>query len=159
VPLVGSPLVLGTFVGFGLNAVFRIGTRRRAVLIIDPHAIDYDAIHSFMEGRGGLWGARRDVVTRACYAAQQLIEVIADTCEPRGPIGLSGSFDEFDLAVEARYAGNLLELPERRPTPDEIRDHEDGVRMLAGFLLRHNADRSTASRRGDTCVVQFQFHH
>ena len=85
-PLVDSPLVLGTFVGFALNAVFRIGTRRRAVLTIDPHAIDFDAIQSFMEGRGGLWGARRDVITRATYAAQQLIEVIADNCAPLGPI-------------------------------------------------------------------------
>ena len=158
-PLIGSPLVLGTFVGFGLNAVFRIGTRRRAVLSIDPQAIDFDAIHSFMEGRGGLWGARRDVIARASYAAQQLIEVIADNCEPRGPIMLSGSFNEFDLVLEARYTGNLLELPERRPTHDEIRDHEDGVRLLAGFLLRHNADRSSASRRGDDCIVRFQFHH
>jgi hypothetical protein len=99
------------------------------------------------------------VITRANYAAQQLVEVIADNCGPRGPITLSGSFDEFDLTVEARYSGDLLVLPERRPTPDEIRDHEDGVRMLAGFLLRHNADRSASSRRGDVCTVQFHFHH
>ncbi|HEY2621262.1 MAG TPA: solute carrier family 23 protein [Acetobacteraceae bacterium] len=158
-PLVGSPLVLGTFVGFGLNAVFRIGTRRRSELRIDPYAIDYDAIHSFMDGCGGMWGARRDVIARANYAAQQLIEVIADTCEPRGPIALSGSFNEFDLAVEARYAGGPLELPDRRPTPDEIAHSEDGVRQLAGFLLRHNADRSSSTRRGETCIVQFQFHH
>jgi NCS2 family nucleobase:cation symporter-2 len=158
-PLVGSPLVLGTFVGFALNAVFRIGTRRRAVLSIDPQAIDFDAIQSFMEERGAAWGARRDVIARAAYAGQQLVEVIADTCEPEGPIVLSGSFDEFDLIVEARYNGGLLELPERRPSPDEIRDSDDGVRLLAGFLLRHNADRSSATRRGDGCMVQFQFHH
>jgi NCS2 family nucleobase:cation symporter-2 len=99
------------------------------------------------------------VIARASFAAQQLVEVIADTCEPRGPIVLSGSFDEFDLVLEARYAGSLLELPERRPTPDEIAHGEDGVRQLAGFLLRHNADRSSATRRGEACVVQFQFHH
>jgi len=158
-PLVDSPLVLGTFVGFALNAAFRIGARRRAVLTIDPHAIDFDAIRSFMEGRGGLWGARRDVITRATFAAQQLVEVIAENCRPRGPIALSGSFDEFDLAVEARYTGDPLELPERRPAPDEIRDSEDGVRLLAGFLLRHNADRASTTRRGENCIVHFQFHH
>jgi hypothetical protein len=63
-----------------------------------------------------------------------------------GPIALWGSFNEFELAVEARYAGGLLELPERRPTPDEIAHGEEGVRQLAGFLLRHNADRSSATR-------------
>jgi NCS2 family nucleobase:cation symporter-2 len=158
-PLVGSPLVLGTIVGFGLNAVFRLGTRRRAVLSIEPAGVDFDAIHSFMEGLGGLWGARRDVVTRASFAAQQLAEVIVENCEPLGPISLSGSFDEFNLAVEARYAGLMLELPERRPSDAEIRDSDDGVRLLAGFLLRHNADRATSTRRGEACVVRFQFHH
>jgi hypothetical protein len=106
-----------------------------------------------------MWGARRDVIARASLAAQQLIEVIADTCQPRGPVTLSGSFDEFDLTVEALYTGNPLELPERRPTPDEIAHGDDGVRLLAGFLLRHNADRSTATHRGEACAVRLQFHH
>ena len=158
-PFIGSALVFGTFTGFALNAAFRIGSRRRAALAVDPNAIDMDAIRGFMDGRGGAWGARREVVSRATFAAQQMAEVIAENCSPRGPISLSGSFDEFDLAVEARYQGDLLELPERRPTPDEIRDHEDGVRLLAGFLLRHNADRTATTRRGDNCVIRFQFHH
>jgi NCS2 family nucleobase:cation symporter-2 len=158
-PVVGSPLVLGTLVGFGLNAIFRLGARRRAVLVIEPQQIDFDAIHSFMEGLGGLWGARRDVVTRASFAAQQLVEVIVENCEPRSAVSLSGSFDEFNLAVEARYAGRRLELPERRPSDAEIRESEDGARLLAGFLLRHNADRASVIQRGDTCIVRFQFHH
>jgi xanthine permease XanP len=158
-PLVGSPLVLGTMVGFALNAAFRVGTRRRAVLEIDPRAIEFDAIQTFVEGRGGAWGARRDVVARAAYGAQQLVEVIADSCEPRGPIALSGSFDQFDLILEARYPGELLTLSERRPTPDEITEDEGGVRALAGFLLRHNADRSSSMRRGDTSIVQLRFHN
>jgi NCS2 family nucleobase:cation symporter-2 len=158
-PLVGSPLVLGTMVGFVLNAVFRIGTRRRAVLEIDPRAIEFDAIQTFVEGRGGAWGARRDVVARASYAAQQLVEVIADSCQPRGPIALSGSFDQFDLILEARYAGELLTLSDRRPTPEEIIESDDGARLLAGFLLRHNADRSSSVRRSGACMVQFRFHN
>ena len=158
-PLLGSSLVLGTSVGFGLNALFRIGARRRAELQIDPLAIDFEAIHTFMEGRGGLWGARRDVISRATFAAQQMVEVIAENCEPRGAIALSGSFDEFDLTVEARYDGAMLDLPERRPSEAAIRDSEDGVRLLAGFLLRHNADRASSLRRGDACIVRFQFHH
>ena len=150
--------MLGTFVGFGLNALFRIGSRRRAVLSIDPQAIDFAAIQSFVEGRGAAWGARRDVVARANYAAQQLVEVIADACRPYGPVVLSGSFDEFDLVLDARYAGEPLALPERRPTPDEIVEGDDGARLLVGFPLRHKADKSSSVRRGDGCLVQFFFH-
>lgn len=152
-PVMDSPLVLGTVVGFGLNALFRIGSRRRAVLNVDPRTIDLGSIQTFVEGRGAAWGARRDVVARASYAAQQLVEVIADACQPRGPIALSGSFDEFDLAVEARCAGELLELSARRPTLDEIHDSADGARQLAGYLLRHTADRSSSTRRRVRCAV------
>ena len=158
-PLLGSSLVLGTCVGFALNIVFRIGARRRAVLEINPAAIDFASVQTFMEGRGGLWGVRRDVIARATYAAHQMVEVIADTCEPRGAIVLSGSFNEFDLAVEARYDGVVLELPDRRPTEAEIRETEHGVRLLAGFLLRHSADRASATKHGESCIVRFQFHH
>ena len=156
-PLVDSPLVLGTFVGFALNAVFRIGTRRRAVLDIDPPG-SISPRPGFMEGRGGAWGARRDVIARASYAAQQLVEVIADDCEPPDrsscPAASMNSIWRWRHAIPA-----LLELPERRPSDAEITQSEDGVRLLAGFLLRHNADRSAATRRGEACVVQFQFHH
>jgi xanthine permease XanP len=69
-PLVDSPLVLGTFVGFALNGVFRIGSRRRATLNVDPHALDFAAVQTFVEGRGGAWGARRDVIARASFSAQ-----------------------------------------------------------------------------------------
>jgi hypothetical protein len=50
-------------------------------------------------------------------------------------------------------------LPERRPSDAEIRESEDGARLLAGFLLRHNADRASVIQRGDICIVRFQFHH
>ncbi len=158
-PLIDSPLVLGTFIGFALNALFRIGARRRASLSIEPDAIDFAAIQSFVEGRGAAWGARRDVVARASYAAQQLVEVIADACRPRGLVTLSGSFDEFDLMLDARYDGEPLELTERRPSPEQIRDSDDGARLLAGYLLRHHADRSTSTQRRDGCIVQLRFHH
>ncbi len=158
-PLVGSPLVLGTSIGFALNAVFRFGTRRHATMRIEHGRVDLDAIHSFMDGQGGVWGARRDVIARATFAAQQLVEVIAENCEPQGPIILSGSFDEFDLAVEASYVGAPLEFPEEPPSKDQIRESEDGARLLAGYLLRHNADRVTTTRRREGTVVRCQFHH
>ena len=128
-PLVGSPLVLGTMVGFALNAVFRIGTRRRAVLEIDPRS---DRIRCDPDLRRG----SRRCVGRAARRG--------GTCQPtrrsslsrssRTPASradlsrLSGSFDQFDLILEARYPGELLTLSERRPTPDEITEDEGGVR-------------------------------
>lgn len=159
VPIVGSALVLGTVVGFLLNLVFRLGIRKRAQLAVDPAQITLEAVQRFMESRGGMWGARRDVILRAEYAVQQLVEAIAEYCHPRGPITVEASFDEFNLEVEARYAGDMLALPDHRPTDAEIREDERGAHHLAGFLLRRNADRVSAAQKGETCTVTFQFDH
>jgi xanthine permease XanP len=50
-------------------------------------------------------------------------------------------------------------IEDRRPTDDEIRDTEDGLRRLAGYLVRQNADRARASRRDDRSVLEFHFQH
>jgi xanthine permease XanP len=129
-PLVASPLVLGTFVGFLLNAAFHIGMRRRADLQIDPEAVDLGAVQNFMEGIGGAWG-------RAVMGS-------------RGPPM---------LLLEARYVGGSLALPNPRPSPTEIADTEDGARRLARVPAPPEClSRILSAPEGDM-VVQFRFHN
>lgn len=158
-PLVNSSLVLGTIVGLVLNLVFRLGVRRTATLVVDPADVDPERVREFMEAQGAGWAARRDVVTRATYGLDQLIEAIVENCEPRGPMMVEASFDEFNLDIRARYAGEALELPDRRPTDQEIRESEDGSRRLAGFMLRRNADRVATSARAGERMIEFHFDH
>jgi NCS2 family nucleobase:cation symporter-2 len=152
-PILESSLVLGTLVGIVLNLVFRLGVRRRVVLTVDPAGYEPQQIEDFMEETGAAWGARREIVRRATYALSQLVETLLDAPAPPGPVAIAVSFDEFNLDVQARYTGEPLELPERRPSEREILEDEAGARKLAGFLLRRNADRASASRSGDQCIV------
>ena len=69
------------------------------------------------------------------------------------------SFDEFTLSVRVSYDGVPLELPERRPSDDEIMESDEGERRLAGFMLRKFADRVAASHRNGRSIVSFQFIH
>jgi len=86
-------------------------------------------------------------------------ETIHEVCESRGSIRINAHFDEFNLDVIMTYQGELIELPHRRPTDKELIESEAGHRRLAGYMLRRNADRVSASRKGDECVVQFHFDH
>jgi xanthine permease XanP len=63
-PLVTSPLVLATLVALMLNLVFRLGIRRRVEMVVDPGAPDVKGITDFIERNAGIWGARRDVISR-----------------------------------------------------------------------------------------------
>jgi NCS2 family nucleobase:cation symporter-2 len=158
-PVLASSLVFGTLVGFVLNFCFQIGQRKRVTLSVDPVHLDTEVLRGFIEERGSQWGARRDVVLRAEFAVQQLAETVAHGCNVRGAMTLGTSFDEFNLDIELRYAGDRFEVAQTRPSLDEIADSEDGVRRLAGFLLRRYADKVTTSGRDGAWAVRLHYDH
>ena len=157
--LFGSSLVLGTLTALLLNFVFRLGVRRTQKLAVDPASVDPTAIESFMDEQGATWGARRDVIERAKFNLEQSIETIVDSCEPRGSLEIEASFDEFNLDVRVSYVGPPLELPEKRPSNEEIMESEEGQRRLAGFMLRRYADRVSSTHKGGRSTILFHFDH
>ena len=158
-PLVSSSLVVGMLVAVSLNLVFRLGARRAERLHVVPGAIDPARVEAFMAANGAAWGARRDVIDRASFNLEQSIETIVESCELRGPLEIQASFDEFNLDLRVSYAGAPLDLPEKRPTNEEIMATEEGQRRLAGYLLRRYADRVSATHQAGRSTIVFHFDH
>jgi len=158
-PFTGSALVLGTVAALALNAIFRIGLRRTRALTVEPDRIDRGKIAEFMDGQGAAWGARRDVIDRASFNLQQSIETIVSSGVAAGPLEVRASFDEFNLDVRVSYDGPPLELPERRPSNEDIMASEEGERRLAGYLLRRYADRVAATQGNGRTTILFHFDH
>lgn len=158
-PLTSSSLVLGMLSAVTLNLVFRIGARRTQRLGVDPAHADPTAIETFMETQGAAWGARRDVIDRAKFNLAQSIETLVSSEVATGPLDVQASFDEFNLDVSISYDGVPLELPEKRPSNEEIMASEEGERRLAGFMLRRFADRVAATNKGDRSTILFHFDH
>lgn len=158
-PLFASSLVVGMLTAILLNLIFRIGARKIQNLVVTPGRIDPVALEQFMEANGASWGARRDIIERASFNLTQSIETIADSCNPQGSLEVAASFDEFRLDVRVSYSGPPLDLPEKRPTNEEILESEEGQRRLAGFMLRRHADRVTATHRNGRSTVLFHFDH
>jgi len=152
-------LVLGTVLAIALNLIFRLGVRRIQKLTLDPAALDPKRAEEFLEEQGATWGARRDVIDRAAFNLAQGLETIAEGCSPRGALEIEASFDEFNLDVRVSYVGAPLELPDVRPTNEEIMASEEGQRRLAGFLLRRHADRVQSWHRDGRSTVLFHFDH
>jgi NCS2 family nucleobase:cation symporter-2 len=159
VPLIGSSLVFGTVIALSLNLLFRIGVKRKASFTIENAQSGPQAVENFFSKQGGAWGARPDIVKRATFGVIQLVEAVAENCEQHGPMVVMASFDEFNLDVRLDYQGTLLEFPDRRPSDREIRDSDEGVRRLAGFMLRRNADRIRSEVSNGKSIVHFHFDH
>jgi xanthine permease XanP len=158
-PLVTSPLVLATLVALTLNLLFRLGIRRKVERSVDPRAPDVKGISDFIERNAGIWGARRDVITRVEFAVQQTVEAIVDACDVKGLIKLEVSYDEFVIDAIVTYVGAPLEFPAQPPSKEEILETEDGHRRLAGFLIRRHADRMESAKSGEQTVVRLHFDH
>ena len=152
-------MVLATETALALNLPFRLRLKRTVRLTLAGEVTDLETIESFFAGHGRAWGARPEVIGRAIFGVQQLADVIFENCAPQGPLAIEASFDEFNLDVRVHYQGELLELPDTRPTDQEIRESADGVRRLAGFLVRRNADRARASSLRGRVTIHFHFDH
>jgi NCS2 family nucleobase:cation symporter-2 len=142
-----------------MNIVFRLGLRQKVSLLLEPAEDKVSKLDDFLDEYGAKWGARRDIISRAGFAMHQAVEAATDHCNVRGPIRIDASFDEFNLDLTMTFEGDLLELPEKRPSEADIRQSDDGLRRLAGFMLRRNADRVHSERVGEKAVVRFHFDH
>jgi NCS2 family nucleobase:cation symporter-2 len=158
-PVVGSSLVFATLVGLALNLLFRIGVKQSVATSVEPGRADAKQIDDFLRLHGARWGARPDVVARAAFAANQLVEAATDHGWRSGPLTLQASFDEFNLDLRLSYQGEPLEFPDRRPSDEEIRETDEGMRRLAGFMLRRNADSVSSETWDGVARVHFHFDH
>jgi xanthine permease XanP len=158
-PLLVSSIVLGPVLALLLNAIFRLGVRKTQKMVVEPSRIDSAAIEDYMETSGAGWGARRDIIDRASFNLSQSIEVIVESCDPQGPLEIEATFDEFNLDLRVSYVGPTLELPEKRPSNEEIMASEEGQRKLAGFMLRRYADRVQATHKAGRSTILFHFDH
>jgi xanthine permease XanP len=156
-PLISSSLVFSTITALALNLLFRLGVKRTARLTLEE--FDAQKIDDFFQSQCAAWGARPDVAKRATFGAIQLVEAIAENCWHRGPLMIEASFDEFNLDVRVSYEGPALEFPDRRPSVEQIRGSEDATRLLAGFMLRRNADRIRSDWKDGRAGVHFHFDH
>jgi xanthine permease XanP len=154
-PILDNALVIGTVSAVLLNLLMRIGVRKRVSIRFAAGHATHEAVAQFLSEQGAHWGARRDIVDRTIYGVLQLLDVL----EVQSDITVDASFDEFNLDVRVSYDGEAVQFPEERPSDEYIRENEDGVRLLAGYMLRGNADRLLSESKAGKAAVFFHFDH
>jgi NCS2 family nucleobase:cation symporter-2 len=158
-PLFSSSLTLATIAALVLNLVFRIGIVHRRRLVLARGTATSETIFAFMETQGAAWGARKDVIYRAIAALNELVEAVTAFDLARGDITAEVRFDEYNLDLDVRYEGTLIEFPTVRPSETEILDDDRVLVKLAGFLMRHYADRIESTATHGQSRVHLHFDH
>lgn len=158
-PFFSSSLAISTVLVVLLNLLFRIGITKRQFLELTPGVDGSQKIFEFMETQGGVWGARREVIMRATAALNEFVESAAGLGLVNGRAQVEVSFDEFNLDMDIRYDGELMEFPSRRPTEDALLADDKAVASLSGFLIRQYADRVKGEKINGRCRIQIHFDH
>jgi NCS2 family nucleobase:cation symporter-2 len=159
IPVVGSSFVFATMIALVLNVLFRVGVKRTVNLKVEAEVIEPQKIEDFFKLNGAKWGARPDVVTRATFGVIQLIDAVRGEYWRGGALDVKASFDEFNLNVDLAYDGDALQFPEQRPSNKQIRESEDGARLMAGYMLRKCADRLRSQRKDGKAIVHLHYDH
>ena len=158
-PLFSSSLAISTVLVVFLNLIFRIGITKRQLLELTSGIDGSQKIFEFMESQGAVWGARPEVIMRAAAALNEFVESAAHLGLVNGKIQAEVSFDEFNLDMDIRYAGELMDFPSRRPTEDALLADHQAISSLSGFLIRQYADRVKGEKTNGRCRIQIHFDH
>ena len=110
-------------------------------------------------GIAGLWESwthplTGEIVRTFCVITCPANDLIAPDCER---IELETLLDEHNLTVFIRYAGKLPELTNRRPSPEEMIEHENGPLRMAGYLVQRLADGVRTRMDGNGAEIRLVF--
>lgn len=157
-PIFSSSLSLGAVSAVVLNLLLRIGIKSHANIQLKIGETTSEQIFIFMEKQGQLWGARKEIITKASYAFCEVFEILVNSCQNESVIGLTVSFDELEIEAKMEYRGKKIELLNRRPSMQEIED-PNNVQLLSGFLLTKYCDKIRTSEKNGTVTVKMSFEH
>jgi len=133
--------------------------KKTVSLKVEANAIDPVKIEEFFKANGAKWGARPDVVTRATFGVMQLVDAVRGEFWHAGTLDIKASFDEFNLNIDLAYEGDALEFPEQRPSNKQIRESEEGARLMAGYMLKKCADRLRSQTKDGKAIVHLHYDH
>ncbi|MCS0495626.1 purine/pyrimidine permease [Ancylobacter sp. MQZ15Z-1] len=138
-PLITSSLVLALLTALVLNALFRIGTRKRHRLSWQP-AAGVAPLLQFLADAGSQDGARGTAVLRLSQIAEEFAEAAPQLADDR--MEVATRFDEYTLELAFSWHGRPL-TGGAAPSLDETADEDAIMNGVALALMTRLADRLT----------------
>ncbi len=157
-PVVTSPLYISTLLAILLTLIFQIGLTKRSRQLLETGKTTYEQLQDLLEQHGALWGARREVVSRAVSALNELMEMLAAEELTKEPVQLDMSFDEFNLDLVLQYTGKPIDLTGTYVKPQSLERTISGM-QLSLCMIRKDADRIDSAEKDGRQRIVLHFDH
>jgi NCS2 family nucleobase:cation symporter-2 len=158
-PIFSSSLATSTIFAVLLNLLFRLGIRKKVQLEVVPGVDTSEKIFTFMDRQGGLWGARKEVISQATAAMNELMEAISEHKLTQTNVTMEVSFDEYNLDVDIHYPGTPIEFPAERPDIEKLLGDSQVALKFSGFLIKQYADKISTQMKNGQCYIRLHFIH
>lgn len=137
-----APMTFATLLAIVLNLIMRIGIRQKEVVSFSGPE-DSASTTDLLETLGERWGLHRATGARVAAAMSEALELIGTSSQ--GPIACTIVYNELTLSLAFLYSGAPMPLPDHRPSPEELLDHDDGVMRMSGWIISKLADKTTTA--------------
>jgi xanthine permease XanP len=160
-PLFQTPLAVAAVTAIALHLIFRVGIASRESLELDLATTtdNFTILSNFMQGAGGEWGARPEVISRATAAINEFLETAVAYNLCRGKMKIDAAFEEFNLSIDIFYEGIIMDFPKEKPGQHEILHDDLALAKLSGYLINNYADKVTVKTADESCHIHMNFEH
>jgi NCS2 family nucleobase:cation symporter-2 len=158
-PIFSSSLALGSISAIVINLLMRIGISNHSFLELHISQHNSGDIFNFMEKQGAKWGARREIVTSAAGAVNEVLESVTALNLTKGPLQVEVTFDELNFDIDISYEGTLLQFSEKPPSPEELLQEQDAIGYLSGFIISRQVDQMRSYVKDGHCRIHLHFDH
>ena len=143
-----TELLIGDGIARELPVHLKSRSWRRIGLVIDKGLYDGNAYS-------------KEIVKLLESELERVVLLVNEMAEPTYDYldEVKARFDEYNLDVDIRYRGRLVEIPTERPHKEELRTDPEAAARLAGFLIGQFADKIKAEQDGEMCHVRLHFDH
>ncbi|MFP4658242.1 MAG: uracil-xanthine permease family protein [Desulfonatronovibrionaceae bacterium] len=158
-PVFSSSLSAGALTAILLNLVLRIGISSRVTRLLEAVPASMDAAEEQILKSGRSWGARKQIVDRASWAARQLLEIVIEHGLASGDIRMDIRFDELSLDIYFTYDGRCPEADAGAPDMEGLLGDPGQMMRLSLMLLRSHVDQMSMESKQDPAVIKLHYRH
>ncbi|MFL5268506.1 MAG: uracil-xanthine permease family protein [Stellaceae bacterium] len=152
-----SMMSIGVMSAFLLNLVFRIGATRKAFLEFERTDTSIADLDKVVHRRLRAWSLAPDLIDRVTGTVLQVVRHIVDANLVTGSASITLSYNDLDLTVSIRYAGELVSLPNAGVRKHLLLEEEAFSYGLADFLTGVYPDRMEARAEGPNAEIRLTF--
>ncbi len=158
-PVFSSSLATGTLTAVFLNLIFQIGMAKKVYIMVKPEIRSSDLLIDFLEKNGAQWGARPEVIAKACAAVNEFIEAVVEHALTDQDIKIEIVFDEFSLDVQLFYQGEPMKFPCDPPDLKRILDDKFEQLKLSCYLMERHTDKIKSVTKNRFVTLHLHFEH